>query len=154
MNVNVLAQQAALRSSPAHSQFGWSFDVGRPMGFKQLGPATNSLRREIPPAGFQSRYPPSQNSPESEPHFLLNAYDWRKLAGERLQTRSAFDNSLLRLAEGDVFPRKIDALTTIGRDEGGWRLIEGLIGSIRAPADLSSEHDRYLYGSPRPRDEC
>ena len=30
-----------------------------------------------------------------------------------------------------------------------WDILESLTGSIEAPADWSSEHDHYLYGTPK-----
>ena len=30
-----------------------------------------------------------------------------------------------------------------------WQLLDELAGSIDAPADWSSEHDHYLYGTPK-----
>jgi hypothetical protein len=30
-----------------------------------------------------------------------------------------------------------------------WDVLESLTGTIEAPTDWSSEHDRYLYGSPK-----
>jgi hypothetical protein len=30
-----------------------------------------------------------------------------------------------------------------------WDVLESLIGTIEAPTDWSSEHDHYLYGSPK-----
>ena len=33
--------------------------------------------------------------------------------------------------------------------ERGWDFLTSLIGSVEAPADWATEHDHYLYGSPR-----
>ena len=30
-----------------------------------------------------------------------------------------------------------------------WDVLESLTGSVEAPADWSSEHDHYLYGTPK-----
>ncbi|MGB7085106.1 MAG: hypothetical protein WBD47_06105 [Phormidesmis sp.] len=31
----------------------------------------------------------------------------------------------------------------------GWEAIESLVGTVEAPADWASEHDHYLYGTPK-----
>jgi hypothetical protein len=33
--------------------------------------------------------------------------------------------------------------------ENAWDVLESLTGTIEAPTDWSSEHDHYLYGSPK-----
>lgn len=34
-----------------------------------------------------------------------------------------------------------------------WDVLEKLAGTITAPSDWSSEHDHYLYGTPKRQDE-
>lgn len=36
-----------------------------------------------------------------------------------------------------------------GAEGNAWDTLAGMAGSIEAPADWSSEHDHYLYGSPK-----
>lgn len=36
-----------------------------------------------------------------------------------------------------------------GAQSNAWDTLAGLAGSIEAPADWSSEHDHYLYGTPK-----
>ena len=33
--------------------------------------------------------------------------------------------------------------------ENAWDVLEALTGSVEAPEDWSSEHDHYLYGTPK-----
>jgi Protein of unknown function DUF104 len=33
--------------------------------------------------------------------------------------------------------------------ENAWDVLEALAGSVEAPEDWSSEHDHYLYGTPK-----
>lgn len=33
--------------------------------------------------------------------------------------------------------------------ESGWDFLANLIGTVEGPADWATEHDHYLYGSPR-----
>ncbi|MBE9012400.1 hypothetical protein IQ250_19565 [Pseudanabaenaceae cyanobacterium LEGE 13415] len=35
------------------------------------------------------------------------------------------------------------------KDANAWDVLESLMGTIEAPADWSSEHDHYLYGTPK-----
>ncbi len=35
--------------------------------------------------------------------------------------------------------------------ESVWDLLEGLTGTVEAPDDWASEHDHYLYGTPKRR---
>ncbi|HVG00137.1 MAG TPA: antitoxin family protein [Chloroflexia bacterium] len=39
----------------------------------------------------------------------------------------------------------------VGSSQGGsaWDVLERYAGTIEAPADWSSEHDHYLYGTPK-----
>jgi hypothetical protein len=34
-------------------------------------------------------------------------------------------------------------------EQNAWDVLESLIGTIEAPADWSSEHDHYIYGTPK-----
>lgn len=34
-------------------------------------------------------------------------------------------------------------------EPNAWDILEGLTGTIEAPTDWSSEHDHYLYGTPK-----
>jgi hypothetical protein len=36
-----------------------------------------------------------------------------------------------------------------GPDASAWDVMESLIGSVDAPEDWASEHDHYLYGTPK-----
>ncbi|MFO5440938.1 MAG: type II toxin-antitoxin system HicB family antitoxin [Dolichospermum sp.] len=41
-------------------------------------------------------------------------------------------------------------VTEIGNNEGNaWDVLEALTGTIEAPSDWSSQHDFYLYGTPK-----
>ena len=35
------------------------------------------------------------------------------------------------------------------KDANAWDVLESLTGAIEAPADWSSEHDHYVYGTPK-----
>lgn len=37
--------------------------------------------------------------------------------------------------------------------EDAWTVLEKAAGSVDAPRDWSAEHDHYLYGTPKRRDE-
>jgi hypothetical protein len=51
------------------------------------------------------------------------------------------------LREGQqVTVQVVDQTTTT---ETAWDLLEAAAGSISAPADWSTEHDHYLYGTPK-----
>lgn len=50
--------------------------------------------------------------------------------------------------------QQMDASTTVGEDvplpEGGaWDLLERAAGTVEMPSDRASEHDHYLYGTPK-----
>jgi hypothetical protein len=36
-------------------------------------------------------------------------------------------------------------------DMGAWDVLESLAGTIEAPADWATQHDHYLYGTPKKR---
>ena len=36
-----------------------------------------------------------------------------------------------------------------GTHDGGWDTIDKLVGSIHAPSDWASEHNHYLYATPK-----
>ncbi len=40
-----------------------------------------------------------------------------------------------------------------GAEGNAWDTLARLAGSIEAPADWSSQHDRYLYGTPKGYDD-
>ncbi len=65
-------------------------------------------------------------------------------------------DQLRRLARGDEqvgSPEGVDetaAGSTTGTAHGDvWNLLGNLAGKFTAPADWASEHDHYLYGSPK-----
>ena len=73
-------------------------------------------------------------------------------------------NLALRLAEASVYPKLQQATTKTSLPEihaavnpvaGGnaWDVLEALIGTIDAPNDWSSEHNHYLYGTPKHQSE-
>jgi len=38
--------------------------------------------------------------------------------------------------------------------EDAWDVLEKLAGTVTAPSDWASEHDHYLYGTPKHQDEA
>jgi len=53
-------------------------------------------------------------------------------------------------AEADRLEKSSDAVTR----ENAWDLLETLTGTIEAPPDWASEHDHYLYGTPKRKGEA
>jgi len=43
----------------------------------------------------------------------------------------------------------VQAVDELLSDNDAWTILESCTGSIEAPADWSSEHDHYLYGTPK-----
>jgi hypothetical protein len=72
---------------------------------------------------------------------------------QRLQ--AIFDGQVLRPEEPvQLQPNTRCTVTVQVSDEsakGGnaWQLLDELAGSIEAPADWSTQHDHYLYGTPK-----
>ena len=48
-------------------------------------------------------------------------------------------------AEADRLEQSSDSVTR----ENAWDILKGLAGIIKAPPDWASEHDHYLYGTPK-----
>ena len=44
------------------------------------------------------------------------------------------------------------AVPASGAEGSAWDLLQRLTGVLSAPADWASEHDHYLYGSPKRSD--
>ena len=71
--------------------------------------------------------------------------------------KATFDGKVLRPEEPlDLEPNTHCVITieTEGKEAAAgdaWSVLEGLIGSVDAPADWSEEHDHYLYGTPKRR---
>ena len=38
---------------------------------------------------------------------------------------------------------------SVAAEEDVWNLLDDLVGTIEAPQDWASEHDHYLYGTPK-----
>ena len=38
--------------------------------------------------------------------------------------------------------------------ENAWDVLEAMTGTVEAPSDWSSEHDHYLYGTPKRQPHC
>ena len=74
------------------------------------------------------------------------------LSPESLKLLAEFAQ-FLRL-KGNATPQnaKIDTSSSPAAD-GAWTLLESLTGTIQAPPDWSSEHDHYLYGTPKRQSE-
>ncbi len=53
-------------------------------------------------------------------------------------------------AEADRLEKSSDSVTR----ENAWDLLETLAGTIEAPPDWASEHDHYLYGTPKCKREA
>lgn len=78
---------------------------------------------------------------------------------EALRTATAvFDGHALQLESPlDLRPNTRYVITiedTVPSTMGSvWDLLASLTGTIEAPSDWASEHDHYLYGTPKRRNE-
>lgn len=83
-----------------------------------------------------------------------------KIKNRQISTK----NLALRLAQASVHPKWQQTTTKSSLPEihaavnpvaGGnaWDVLEALIGTIDAPSDWSSEHDHYLYSTPKHQPE-
>lgn len=43
---------------------------------------------------------------------------------------------------------KIESVEPVAK-ENAWDVLEAMAGTVAAPSDWSSEHDHYLYGTPK-----
>ena len=46
-------------------------------------------------------------------------------------------------------PGEVEEIQTPAQQGAGWDVLESLVGSIDGPPDWASEHDHYLYGTPK-----
>jgi hypothetical protein len=66
-----------------------------------------------------------------------------------------FDGSVLRPdASLDLIPNTryvitIQELEELSPSGDAWDVLEAMTGTVEAPSDWSSEHDHYLYGTPK-----
>ena len=72
------------------------------------------------------------------------------------QTLTAvFDGNVLRpdsplnLEPNTRYTITIQAATQPVTEGNAWDVLEAMTGTIEAPSDWSSEHDHYLYGTPK-----
>lgn len=72
---------------------------------------------------------------------------------------AVFDGQVLRpdsplnLEPNKRYIITIQATDQPGNESNAWDVLEAMTGTIEAPSDWSSEHDRYLYGTPKYRIE-
>lgn len=66
--------------------------------------------------------------------------------GHVLRPEAALDLELNARYQITIEPSEQEAT---GVDGNAWDTVAHLVGSIEAPADWSSEHDHYLYGTPK-----
>ena len=73
------------------------------------------------------------------------------------QTMTAvYDGEVFRPEESvDLEPNTRCVITVVTPSRSAapgdaWKVLEELTGSVVAPADWASEHDHYLYGTPKP----
>ncbi len=74
-----------------------------------------------------------------------------------------FDGSVLRPDTLlDLKPNKRYVITIVSEEtnssenttiKDAWDVLEGLAGTVEAPHDWASEHDHYLYGTPKHQSE-
>lgn len=66
---------------------------------------------------------------------------------------AVFDGRVLRPdAPLDLEPNKRYVLTiesTPTHEDNAWDALESLAGTVDAPSDWATEHDHYLYGTPK-----
>lgn len=68
---------------------------------------------------------------------------------------ATFDGSVLRPdAPTDLIPQAryvvtVEPVPEVNPERDAWDVLEGLSGTLEAPADWSREHDHYLYGAPK-----
>lgn len=66
-----------------------------------------------------------------------------------------FDGSVLRpdthldLAPNTRYVITIQELNEASSPPDAWDVLEAMVGTVEAPPDWSSEHDHYLYGTPK-----
>ncbi len=58
-------------------------------------------------------------------------------------------DSPLELAQGTRYRLIIESLPELPDTGDVWNLLADAAGSVEAPPDWASEHDHYLYGSPK-----
>lgn len=66
-----------------------------------------------------------------------------RLSGATLKT------VLLSLIQSHSDEHTIQVLQQAFENSDGWQAISNLAGTVDAPKDWSSEHDHYLYGTPK-----
>jgi hypothetical protein len=77
------------------------------------------------------------------------------MAGSTTTVNVIFDGEVLRpetpldLEPNARYVVTIQAETPKSLEGNAWDVLERYAGTIEAPADWSSEHDHYLYGTPQ-----
>jgi hypothetical protein len=66
-----------------------------------------------------------------------------------------FDGQVLRPESAlDIKPNTrcritVESPADATEGENVWDVLDGAVGSVKAPADWATEHDHYLYGTPK-----
>lgn len=126
------APRVLLTADPLFAPQGFSH------GFARIHGDANVQRKRITNLGFSNH-----------PDLLLVQGSYRRLVNVRPveQETEIFSNLPLDLYANTpptsqlTFPVSADA----------WDVLESLIGTIDGPPDWASEHDHYLYGTPKHR---
>jgi len=63
--------------------------------------------------------------------------------------QALWPESLLDLEPNMRYVITVEPAPSVDNEGDAWNLLETLVGALEAPSDWASEHDHYLYGTPK-----